>query len=77
MVATGQVRVLHAPSRYFHNGASIIVIRGVSSEFINVKKSAGIDYDVFSKSCSGLSSHLVEIKKSVKEFGEDERGGFV
>ncbi|PWA62378.1 Actin-binding FH2 [Artemisia annua] len=53
------------------------VVGGVSSEFINVKKAAGIDYDVFSKSCSGLSGHLAEITKSIKEFGEDERGGFV
>ncbi|GJY51906.1 formin-like protein 4 [Tanacetum coccineum] len=53
------------------------IVGGVSSEFINVKKAAGIDYDVFSKSCSGLSGQLADITKSIKEFGEDERGGFV
>ncbi|CAH1424415.1 unnamed protein product [Lactuca virosa] len=51
------------------------VVGGVSSEFCNVKKAAGIEYDAFSKTCSGLRNHLAEIKKSMEECEGD--GGFV
>ncbi|KAI3516340.1 hypothetical protein L1887_15254 [Cichorium endivia] len=54
------------------------VVGGVSSEFFNVKKAAGIDFDAFSKSCLGLRNQLAEIKKSMEECGGDRRrGGFV
>ncbi|XP_071694147.1 formin-like protein 8 [Rutidosis leptorrhynchoides] len=54
------------------------IIGGVSSEFSNVKKAAGIEYNVFSKTCSGLSDRLSEIMKTVEECDSDGGGrGFV
>ncbi|KAK9064521.1 hypothetical protein SSX86_015903 [Deinandra increscens subsp. villosa] len=54
------------------------IVGGVSSEFSNVKKAAEIDYDILLKSCSGLSDHLGEIKKTARECNIDGEGrGFV
>ncbi|KAL4569597.1 hypothetical protein LXL04_025238 [Taraxacum kok-saghyz] len=53
------------------------IVGGVSSEFCNVKKAAGIDYDALSKSCSGLTDRLTEIMKTVEECGGDGGRGFV
>ncbi|CAH1423938.1 unnamed protein product [Lactuca virosa] len=51
------------------------IVGGVSSEFCNVKKAAGIDYDALSKSCSGLTDRLTEIMKAVEECGGGGDGG--
>ncbi|CAH1414302.1 unnamed protein product [Lactuca virosa] len=45
------------------------IVGGVSSEFYNVKKAAGIEYDALSKSSSGLNDRLTEIMKTVEECG--------
>nr|GEY90251.1 formin-like protein 4 [Tanacetum cinerariifolium] len=54
------------------------IVGGVSAEYTNVKKAAGIDYDSLSKSCSGLSDRLAEIKRTLERCGNDGGGrGFV
>ncbi|MFS8031629.1 putative formin, FH2 domain-containing protein [Helianthus anomalus] len=53
------------------------IVGGVSSEYSNVKKAAGIDYDAVLKSCEKLSDRLDEIMKIVEECGGDGGHGFM
>ncbi|CAI9275807.1 unnamed protein product [Lactuca saligna] len=54
------------------------IVGGVSSEFYNVKKAAGIEYDALSKSSSRLNDRLTEIMKTMEECGGGDGGrGFV
>ncbi|KAI3812094.1 hypothetical protein L1987_16798 [Smallanthus sonchifolius] len=53
------------------------IVGGVSSEYSNVKKAAGIDYDALLKSCENLSDRLDEIMKTVEECGDGGGRGFL
>ncbi|KAK9052114.1 hypothetical protein SSX86_028742 [Deinandra increscens subsp. villosa] len=54
------------------------IVGGVSSEYSNVKKAAGFDYDVLLKLSDKLSDRLDEIMKTVEECGGDDGGrGFL
>ncbi|CAN4124304.1 unnamed protein product [Withania somnifera] len=43
------------------------IVGGLSSEFINVKKAAAIDYDSLSKTCSMLTSQISEIRRHLAQ----------
>ncbi|CAN4116276.1 unnamed protein product [Withania somnifera] len=43
------------------------IVGGLSSEFINVKKAAAIDYDSFSKTCSILIAQISEIRRHLEQ----------
>ncbi|KAL7608801.1 hypothetical protein Lser_V15G11476 [Lactuca serriola] len=51
------------------------IVGGVSSEFYNVRKAAGIEYDALSKSSSRLNDRLTELMKTVEECGGGGDGG--
>ncbi|KAI3714227.1 hypothetical protein L1987_72824 [Smallanthus sonchifolius] len=53
------------------------IVGGVSSEYSDVKKAAGIDYDALLKSCENLSDRLDEIMKTVEECGDGGGRGFL
>nr|XP_016505039.1 PREDICTED: formin-like protein 4 [Nicotiana tabacum] len=48
------------------------VVGGLSSEFSNVKKSAAIDYDSVSKTCSMLTAQTSEIRRHLAQCGSDK-----
>ncbi|XP_016504473.2 formin-like protein 4 [Nicotiana tabacum] len=48
------------------------VVGGLSSEFSNVKKSAAIDYDSLSKTCSMLTAQTSEIRRHLAQCGSDK-----
>ncbi|OIT35250.1 PREDICTED: formin-like protein 4 [Nicotiana attenuata] len=48
------------------------VVGGLSSEFTNVKKSAAIDYDSLSKTCSMLTAQTSEIRRHLAQCGSDK-----
>ncbi|RWW30936.1 hypothetical protein GW17_00004462 [Ensete ventricosum] len=50
------------------------IVGGISDEFANAKKAAGIDYDVLAGTCASLAARLAEIKRFVDTCGGD---GFV
>lgn len=54
------------------------IVGGVSSEYSNVKKVAGIDYNALMTSCEKLSDRLDEIMKTLEECRDDGGGrGFL
>lgn len=54
------------------------IVGGLSSEFSNVKKAAGIDYDQFSKSCGVLEGRVSELRDVVTQCAaRDGDGGFI
>ncbi|KAJ0257733.1 Formin [Hirschfeldia incana] len=49
------------------------VVGGLSSEFSNVKKAAGVDYDTVSATCLALTSRAKEARRVLSQCGEDNR----
>ncbi|XP_021908491.1 formin-like protein 4 [Carica papaya] len=53
------------------------LVGGLSAEFSNVKKAAGIDYDTFAATCSTLTSRAAAIRQLVSQCASDEEGSFM
>ncbi|WOH08312.1 hypothetical protein DCAR_0727750 [Daucus carota subsp. sativus] len=54
------------------------IVGGISSQFSDVKKAAGLDYDALHKACSTLSDDVAEIRKLVGESAMSGGGeGFI
>ncbi|KAJ4851388.1 hypothetical protein Tsubulata_006708 [Turnera subulata] len=52
-------------------------LKGLSTEFSNVKKAATIEYDSFINTCSSLTTRVAEIRLLMTQCGNNEAGGFV
>lgn len=51
------------------------VVGGLSAEFSNVKKAAGIDYDTFANAGSSMTIHTTEVRQLLTQIGKNG-GGF-